>query len=298
MPNGSGAAPPTDHAIPVLGSSEDVLGAAAEPTDDCPTIISKNSPKPALLNNEGIRGRRLAHFELLEQIGVGGMAAVLRARDTQLDRIVALKILPPDMATDPENVLRFHQEARSAAKLDHENIARVFFCGEDQRLHFIAFEFVEGDNLRTILEHRGRLPVGEALPYVLQVAAGLGSCRRARRRPPRHQAVEHHHHAVGPGQARGHGPGPQPGAAAGRGPDAVRRHPRHLRLHLAGAGPGAARRRRAQRHLFARLHVLSHDDGPGAGAGGDGRQETAPSPARPADRSAENWCPAYPTRWP
>ena len=82
-------------------------------------------------------------------------------------------MLPPDMAADPENIRRFHQEARSAAKLDHENIARVFFCGEDQRLHFIAFEFVEGDNLRTILERRGRLPVGEALHYMLQVAAGL-----------------------------------------------------------------------------------------------------------------------------
>jgi serine/threonine protein kinase len=110
---------------------------------------------------------------LIEAIGVGGMAAVLRARDTQLDRIVALKILPPEMANDPENVQRFHQEARSAAKLDHENIARVFFCGEDQRLHFIAFEFVEGDNLRTLLERRGRLPVGEALHYMLQVSAGL-----------------------------------------------------------------------------------------------------------------------------
>src|SRR5205823_421834 len=105
--------------------------------------------------------------------GVGGMAAVLRARDTQLDRLVALKILPPDMALDDENVRRFHQEARSAAKLDHENIARVFFCGEDQRLHFIAFEFVEGENLRTLLERRGRLPVSEALHYMLQVAAGL-----------------------------------------------------------------------------------------------------------------------------
>src|SRR5256886_2204661 len=126
----------------------------------------------------GVRGRRLAHFEFTEPIGVGGMAAVLRACDTQLDRFVALKILPPEMAIDPENVRRFHQEARSAAKLDHENIARVFFCGEDQRLHFIAFEFVEGENLRTILERRGRLPVAEALHYVIQVAAGLAHAAR------------------------------------------------------------------------------------------------------------------------
>jgi serine/threonine protein kinase len=123
--------------------------------------------------NGSIRGRTLAHFELLEPIGVGGMAAVLRARDKQLDRFVALKILPPEMAADPENIKRFHQEARAAAKLDHENIARVYFCGEDQRLHFIAFEFVEGQNLRTLLERRGRLPVREAVHYLLQIATGL-----------------------------------------------------------------------------------------------------------------------------
>jgi serine/threonine protein kinase len=120
-----------------------------------------------------LRGRHLAHFELIEPIGVGGMAAVIRARDQQLDRSVALKILPPDMAGDPENVRRFHQEARAAARLDHENIARVFFCGEDQKLHFIAFEFVEGENLRVLLERRGRLPVPEAIHYMLQVATGL-----------------------------------------------------------------------------------------------------------------------------
>lgn len=157
--------------------AEDALAVNAPPTDDTPTIISRHGPATPATATEpadnGIRGRRLAHFELIEPIGVGGMAAVLRARDSQLDRFVALKILPPEMAADAENVRRFHQEARSAARLDHENVARVFFCGEDQRLHFIAFEFVEGENLRTILERRGRLPVAEALNYVLQVAAGL-----------------------------------------------------------------------------------------------------------------------------
>jgi hypothetical protein len=156
--------------------------AAPEPGDDTPTIISRTSPRVTARAPQpgpgSLRGRRLAHFELIEPIGVGGMAAVLRARDTQLDRPVALKILPPEMAADPENVRRFHQEARSAAKLDHETIARVFFCGEDQQLHFIAFEFVEGENLRTIVERRGRLPVGEALHYMLQVAAGLAHAAR------------------------------------------------------------------------------------------------------------------------
>lgn len=151
-------------------------GNLPEPSDDTPTIISRAPPHA--VNEDGLlagllRGRMLAHFELIEAIGVGGMAAVLRARDTQLDRPVALKILPPEMAADPENVRRFHQEARAAARLDHETIARVFFCGEDQGLHFIAFEYVEGDNLRTLLDRRGPLPVEEALHYMLQIATGL-----------------------------------------------------------------------------------------------------------------------------
>jgi serine/threonine protein kinase len=101
------------------------------------------------------------------------MAAVIRARDMELDRTVALKILPPEMAANPENILRFHQEARAAAKLDHENIARVFYCGQDQELHFIAFEFVEGETLRALVERRGALPVEEAINYLLQIATGL-----------------------------------------------------------------------------------------------------------------------------
>src|SRR5205807_4674376 len=123
------------------------MGGNRGPTDDTATIISKAHPTGGRGDEalaEILRGRKLAHFELLEAIGVGGMAAVISARDTQLDRIVALKVLPPEMADDAENIRRFHQEARSAAKLDHENIARVFYCGEDQTLHFIAFEFVEG----------------------------------------------------------------------------------------------------------------------------------------------------------
>ncbi len=171
------ALPPPPPSAPEDDDAVNLLDGSIEPTDDSPTVVSKATPTGAVITEEqfagGLRGRRLAHFELIEPIGIGGMAAVLRARDTQLDRQVALKILPPEMAADPENVRRFHQEARSAARLDHENIARVFFCGEDQRLHFIAFEFVEGENLRTILERRGRLPVAEALNYMLQVAAGL-----------------------------------------------------------------------------------------------------------------------------
>jgi serine/threonine protein kinase len=154
-------------------------------SDDTPTIISSGRPRtqgPDSQLVESLTGRKLGHFELIESVGVGGMAAVIKARDLDLARIVALKILPPDMAVDPENVTRFRQEARAAAKLDHENIARVYFCGEDQGLHFIAFEFVEGETLRALMERRGGLlPVGESVSYLVQITAGLVHATSSRR---------------------------------------------------------------------------------------------------------------------
>ena len=146
------------------------------PADETPTIISSNQGRATAPDSQiakSLTGRKLGHFELIEAVGVGGMAAVIRARDLDLGRDVALKILPPEMAVDPENITRFKQEARAAAKLDHDNIARAYFCGEDQGLHFIAFEFVEGENLRVLMDQRGQLPVTEGIHYMLQVAAGL-----------------------------------------------------------------------------------------------------------------------------
>ena len=148
--------------------------------DDAPTVITNNHnhapppPPPYVVGDTpNLAGRKLGHFELIEAVGAGGMAAVLRARDLELGRVVALKILPPESAKDPETVSRFKQEARAAAKLDHENVARVYFCGEDQGLHFIAFEFVEGITLRQMIDRRGQLPAGECVRYMIQVAAGL-----------------------------------------------------------------------------------------------------------------------------
>ncbi|HKB03505.1 MAG TPA: serine/threonine-protein kinase, partial [Gemmataceae bacterium] len=152
------------------------LAAPVPSTTEPPTVISGNrarSVADARLG-EALAGRKLGHFELIEAVGAGGMAAVLKARDLDLGRIVALKILPPDMATDPENIVRFKQEARAAARLDHDNVARVYFFGEDQGLHFIAFEFVEGDNLRQLMEaNGGTIPIPDAVAIMLQVTTGL-----------------------------------------------------------------------------------------------------------------------------
>ncbi len=101
-----------------------------------------------------VPGDMLDGFMIEEVIGVGGMGAVYRALDTELDRQVALKLLPPDQAADSEVVARFYQEGRSAARLDHENIARVYCIGQDGAFHYIAFEYIEGRDRQTA--HRDR----------------------------------------------------------------------------------------------------------------------------------------------
>jgi serine/threonine protein kinase len=151
--------------------------ASPTPPNEPPTVISGARPRKSGVDStlgESLAGRKLGHFELIEAVGAGGMGAVLKARDLDLGRIVALKILPPDMASDPENIVRFKQEARAAAKLDHDNVARVYHFGEDQGLHFIAFEFVEGDNLRQLMDaNDGTIPVPDAVALMLDVSAGL-----------------------------------------------------------------------------------------------------------------------------
>lgn len=149
---------------------------------DQPTVISKQPPLPAPASsgssgrtelNQALIGEQLEHFEILDFIGGGGMGAVYRARDTRLKRVVALKVLARDQAADAETVRRFRNEAESSARCDHENIARVHYLGEDRGLHFIAMEYIEGANIRDLVERRGPLPLGDAVSYTLQVAEAL-----------------------------------------------------------------------------------------------------------------------------
>src|SRR2546421_4499455 len=96
-------------------------------------------------------GTRLGRYEIVSKIGEGGMGEVYRAQDTKLDRKVALKILPADLASNRDRMDRFVREAKSAAALSHPNIAQIFEIGEHDGTHFIAMEFVDGFTLRQLL---------------------------------------------------------------------------------------------------------------------------------------------------
>ncbi len=120
-----------------------------------------------------VAGIRLGHFVIEERIGCGGMGAVFRAVDERLNRVVALKVLSPFHSRDPGSVDRFHNEAQAAARLDHENIARVHYIGEDRGVQFIAFEFVRGTNVRDFILQKGTISPQDAVNYMLQIAQAL-----------------------------------------------------------------------------------------------------------------------------
>lgn len=143
-------------------------------TDHVPTILGENPfARPVVASFALPPGSTLGHFEIVGPLGAGGMATVFKAKDLTLGREVALKILPPTLAADPDAVSRFKFEARAAAKLNHDHVARVFFIGEDQGLHFIAFEFVDGRTLRDLIDLDGPIPPADAVRYMLDVAVGL-----------------------------------------------------------------------------------------------------------------------------
>jgi eukaryotic-like serine/threonine-protein kinase len=113
-------------------------------------------------------------YELEELVGAGGMSSVFKARDTLLERHVALKILHQHFTEDDQYVERFRREARAVASLSHPNIVTILDRGEDEGRQFIVFELVEGRTLAEVLHEEGRLPVQRAVEIAIQIARGLG----------------------------------------------------------------------------------------------------------------------------
>jgi eukaryotic-like serine/threonine-protein kinase len=123
-------------------------------------------------------GRTISHYEIIEKLGEGGMGVVYKARDTHLDRFVAIKVLPPEKVADAERKRRFVQEAKSASALNHPNIITIHDIASDDGLDFIAMEYVPGKALNQLIARKG-LPLAEALKYAVQIADALASAHAA-----------------------------------------------------------------------------------------------------------------------
>ncbi len=127
----------------------------------------------------GLVGRRVGVYEILEQVGSGGMGVVYRAKDRSLDREVALKVLQPFLAQDAEYEQRFVREARTAAKLDHPHIVQIYAAGRFEDVLFIAMQLVRGTTLHQHTRARGKFAWREALGIVRQAAEALGAAHKA-----------------------------------------------------------------------------------------------------------------------
>ena len=198
--------------------------------------------RPAIINDR---------YELSKRIGRGGMADVFLGRDRLLDRQVAIKVLFPEFAVDPNFVERFRREAQAAANLSHPNIVNVYDWGRHSGTYFIAMEYVHGRTLADILRSNGQVTAKQAGGDRQRGRRGAQLRPRGRSRPPRHQAGQHPHRRQRPGEGRRlrHRPSRQRA-------DRVQPHPGGCGhgdgdVLLARAGPGCPARP-AQRPLLAR----------------------------------------------
>ncbi|MHB8817043.1 MAG: serine/threonine-protein kinase, partial [Steroidobacteraceae bacterium] len=139
-------------------------------------------------------------YEILSVLGTGGMGSVYRAQDRELDRLVALKVIRPELARNPAIVDRFKQELRLSHKVTHRNVVRMYDLSEDAGMRFVTMEMVAGRDLRTVLDERGKLPTDEAASILEQICFALEAAHNEgilhRDLKPQNVMVEEHGRVV------------------------------------------------------------------------------------------------------
>ncbi|MGH9937326.1 MAG: serine/threonine-protein kinase, partial [Blastocatellia bacterium] len=144
---------------------------------DCPAI-DLAAQHLAQEVGRSLIGQTLGHYSVLSTLGVGGMGEVYLARDTKLERKVALKLLPPQYTSDPARIKRFEREARAASSLNHPNIITIYEIGQIEDKHFIAAEFVDGRTLRELFGN-SPAPPKQALDLAIQICTALSAAHEA-----------------------------------------------------------------------------------------------------------------------
>jgi eukaryotic-like serine/threonine-protein kinase len=171
-----------DGGIPTLGAAE---GPSAEGLTLPPDVQVRLTGVSEIAVGGANGGARLQpgsvfanRYKIIKVLGEGGMGAVYKAQDLELERELALKIVRPELSNNPEILQRFKQELILARQVTDRNIIRIFDLGEAQGIKFITMEYVEGQNLHQLLKQRGKLDVAEAVNIMEQVAAGLAAAHR------------------------------------------------------------------------------------------------------------------------
>src|SRR5262245_57961825 len=170
----SGLISPADaHALTVHLTEAEAITAEAVAAQLVDQKVLTAYQAEKLLAGRGEECTLAGRYRILEKLGEGGMGTVYRAHDTQLDRDVALKVLPRQRLSDADAIARFQREARALAKLSHPNIIQAYDSGEDQGQHFLVMEYVAGVNLSSILRQQGAVRPTLAADLIYQAALGL-----------------------------------------------------------------------------------------------------------------------------
>ena len=167
VPENSGTIAPTLTPVP---QSSDAATSAGVPQPPA------SSGTASLLQTGFVLGGR---YEILEALGVGGMGAVYKARDRELDRLVALKVIRPDLASNPAIIQRFKQELILARQITQRNVVRIFDLGEASGIRFITMEYVEGQDLHSLLHEHKTFAPKDAVEIILQVCRALEAAPKA-----------------------------------------------------------------------------------------------------------------------
>ena len=152
---------------------------AASLFEDKQTAIAGNKTGETM-GGEFVAGTVLAsRYRIIGLIGKGGMGEVYKAEDIKLTQTVALKFLPDQMEQNADLLARFHAEVRTARQVSHPNVCRVFDIGETQGRHFLSMEFIDGDDLSSLLRRVGRLPSERAVEISRELCVGLAAIHNA-----------------------------------------------------------------------------------------------------------------------
>src|SRR5579859_2818919 len=158
--------------LPITPSQE-TLNEGGVPEAWSVAVTPQATGVPAVVDDLEIGSVLAARYQILQLLGRGGMGAVYKARDTELDRVVALKLIRPELAKNPEILRRFKQELILARQVTHKNVIRIFDLGQSGGIKFITMDFVEGQDLRALLLERGKLPPEQAARVMLQICRAL-----------------------------------------------------------------------------------------------------------------------------
>ena len=141
---------------------------------ESPVTITLETPKEELTTGSTFAGR----YQIIEELGKGGMGKVYKAQDTEINEKVAIKLLKPEVAADEKTIERFRNELKFARKIRHKNVCQMFDLGEEKGTRYITMEFVDGEDLKRLIRKIGQMPIGRTVSIAMQVCDGLAEAHR------------------------------------------------------------------------------------------------------------------------